>query len=217
MTTEEDSATPSGNGNEGVNATWYSAAAQFYNQELSNIGQRTAAFLIVQSILLAAFVPLLTNQQQLPIAFDIVAVGITIVGSMFCIIHYQSGESGAQTAFVWREYLLDRENGHDDAPFHQFWELYRQRLFSQSTAGRPPMPVAWLVTPAIFVVVWLCALGYVISNYVLAQGNVDLEPFHQVPCWLFSILAFVAFLIIIVTVIMLFRGFRGWQRTQGRR
>lgn len=140
---------------EGVNVTWYNVAAQFYNQELSIIGQRSNAFLVVQSILVVALATFLTNTQIFPYALVLIMWGISILGSLFCLQHYLSGLTGATSAKYWRRYMRTIENSRLDTPWKQFGLYWEKEggddLINLTPAkghlDRPPWPTAWIITP----------------------------------------------------------------------
>ena len=153
---------------------WYKSYIQLYTQELAAIGQRSQAFLVGESIMVTAFVTLIANQRAFPVAFDILSLGLALIAIWYCTTHHLAGESGAQSAFIWREMAEAGEKGEEHAPFTEFWKLYRQRQFNARMANRPPLPHAWLTTPTLFLLLWAGGVGYVIANYVMSLGNSDL-------------------------------------------
>ena len=191
----------------------YNAALQFYNQEFGALGERTNAFLIVQSIFVAAFGLLLASQQPPPIAFDVLTLGIIIAGISYCALHQQAGQSGSRGALLWREYMRHIESDQPDAPWKWFYSMYRQKSYPNYLLERPPLPSAWLASPAIFASVWFGALLYVVFNYILAQRVEELAQYHRVSCWLFAILTFVAVTFLVITIFLIVRGFVMWRRT----
>lgn len=85
----------------GLNSTdCYNAAVQFHNHEYRTLGERTNLLLIVQSILVSAFVFVLVGQQSLHYIVPYVLSGIVFVGALFCYLHHESGRKGSRSAFA---------------------------------------------------------------------------------------------------------------------
>lgn len=137
----------------------YNAAVQFYIQEFRTLGERTNAFLIVQSILVSAFVLVLIMEESHPYAFEFIVLGISVVGILYCFLHHRAGQSGSRTAFGWRQYMCHIENNEQNAPWN--W-LYAHIHDSEKwLLKKHPLPSVWLFSPAIFLAVWLCASLYI--------------------------------------------------------
>lgn len=187
----------SGEGDEQWRSTWYSAAVQFYNQELIVIGQRTMAFLIVQSILVAAFVTILINPNLFPYAFPLIAGGISIVGILFCVLHYLAGQLGSQAAFRWRQYMRRIENEHPDATWNWFHRECEGTGLERQLLDKPPLPSTWLISPVIFFLVWLGAIAYIVTVCSTSPDLCKDFPFWALPLWVIVVLS-------VVTVIALF-------------
>lgn len=185
----------------GMVTVGYNAAVQFYNQELNAIGQRNAAFLIVQSILIAAFATLLVNANQLPWALAIFIWVITVGGSLFCLFHQITGESGANAASKWREYMRFVEGAQENTPwskFDQFSETYHRRHIQMRQEGklwsrckstymrlrcdkclvqRLPLPHTWITIPAIFASGWVFAAVYITTRLFMKDDPLHTNPF----------------------------------------
>ena len=150
----------------------YNAAVQLHNQEFRALGERTTAFLIAQSILVAAFVHILTGRGHFPIAFEVIALGIIVIGILYCVLHYLAGQSGSQAAFRWRQYMMRHiENNDQDAPWNWFYDhcehthegerhrnILARLLCEKCLLKRRPLPTAWLISPAIFFMAWIAAI-----------------------------------------------------------
>ena len=102
----------------------YSAGIQQYNNEFRTLGERANAFLLTQSILVAALVLIFINLKEAPVPFGIVAMGIILIGIAFCILQIRAGRSGAYSAYAWRQYLLYLENKHPDAAWNWFAKYF---------------------------------------------------------------------------------------------
>lgn len=159
----------------------YNVALQLHNQEFRALGERTGAFLLIQSVLVAAFVTVLVSQNTFAYAFEFIALGIGLVGILYCIIHNHAGSSGSQAAFRWRQYLRSIENNQENTPWNWVYEhcphtchgrgiirFLTQLRCERCLLEKSPLPTTWLVSPAIFLLAWIVALVYVIIWYVLA-------------------------------------------------
>ncbi|MBA7468520.1 MAG: hypothetical protein GH158_05555 [Dehalococcoidia bacterium] len=165
----------------------YNAAVQLHNQEFRTLGERTTAFLIIQSILIAGFFTVLVNPTWFPSAFPFIILGISIAGVLFCISHHISGKTGSQAAFKWKQYMLYIENKRQDAPWNWVYNccsdnhekhgeprkrnLFRRLLCRRCLLERSPLPSSWITTPAIFLMVWFCASLYVVVRLLLPNDH----------------------------------------------
>jgi len=192
---------------------WYESYIQLYTQELAAIGQRSQAFLVGESIMVTAFVTLIANQRSFPVAFDLLSCGLTLIAILYCIFHFLAGESGAQAAFIWREMAESVEKAQEHAPFTEFWNRYEAHKFNKKLANRPPLPHAWLTTPALFLILWLGVIGYAVANYVSALEHPTLRPFHQELAWLFWILVSAGVVSFVIGIVLVVKGWRKWRST----
>lgn len=152
----------------------YYAAAQLYTQEFRTVGERTNAFFIAQSIFFTAFFLTLASQKLFPFAFTYVVSGIIVIGVLFCVLHLLAGRAGSRAAFRWRQYMTHHiENNHADTPWNWFYidckhtpqgeihkKLWHRLKCERCLLERPPLPSAWLFSPAIFLMVWSVASLY---------------------------------------------------------
>lgn len=165
-------------------ADCYNAAVQFRNEEFRTLGQRVNAFLITQSILVAAFVYMVTSQNL--VAPEFIAWGIILAGIWLCFFYCQAGRSGSQAAFKWREYMRHIENKESLTPWNWLYDHYKHkhgqdtrknlvvRLICQKCwLERSPLPIAWLISPAIFWAVWAGA-----TYYIHAIEGLSLSWYH---------------------------------------
>src|SRR4030067_1402413 len=83
----------------------YNAAMELLIHEFRTLGERTNAFLITQSIFVGAFVLLVTQTKLQHHMSMVIALAISIIALLFCILHYFSGKTGAEQAFKWRFYM----------------------------------------------------------------------------------------------------------------
>jgi len=155
-----------------------------------------------------AFVTLLVSKTSFPWAFDIIALFIVLLGALYCLLHNRAGQSAAQAAFRWRQYIMNLEIDENNPPMTTFMRLYththipvdagRLRVWwSQLNCEgcvleRLPLPSAWLFTPILFLAWWFLSLIYIVCNR--AQGCIHpaLVQYHQSPLWLFTIFAAIA-------------------------
>lgn len=189
----------------------YNVAVQLHNQEFRTLGERTMAFLIVQSILVAAFVTILTippstMKETLPYAFYPFASGIIVVGISYCFLQYLAGRSGSQAAFRWRQYMRHIENNHPDTPWNWFYadcqHTHSERKFKgwwsrrhceRCLLERPPLPSSWLISPAIFLLAWACAIIYIFLRCI--GGRVPLNSALAIGTSIFIFLIFLSLII----------------------
>lgn len=180
----------------------HGAAVQFYNQELNTISQRNTAFLIVQSILIAAFATLLVNADKFPWALAMFMWALSVAGSLFCLFHHVAGRSGARTASNWRRYMRLIESGQINAPWNRFDQycdddehaqhikipkksqaclrlrnLYFGLQCDRCLVQRLPLPHIWIITPAIFASGWVLSAVYMTVRLLfLKQDPLRLHP-----------------------------------------
>jgi hypothetical protein len=189
---------------------FYETALEFYVHEVRTLGERTNAFLVFQSIFVAAVVLLVASKQEFPIAFDILTLGIVFIGAISCILHHMAGKSGAQTSSIWRSILINLEIGQPNAPLNRFREIYFNNNYPSYMLDQIPLPSAWLIYPAIFVGVWVGIFLYTLFNFLIAQNN-EQKQFHQAPCWLISILAFAAGCALLLGIVVLIHSYCWWR------
>lgn len=203
----------------------YNAAIQLHNHEFATLSAKTNAFLIVQSILIAAFITMICYKQSFPMAFDVIALVIISVAILYCFLHHKAGWSGAQAAFRWRRYLLYMESGRDGLPMTWFRSSCEHTHNEKKCTGwysrltceaclftRIPLPNAWLFTPSLLLAWWLLASLYVELNYWFATCNPSLMVYHQSPRWLFIIGSTVVLLLFGFIVVSICRRARHWWR-----
>lgn len=174
----------------------YNTAIQLHNQEFRTLGERTNSFLIVQSILVAAFVMIRVNPELFPYAFPLISGGISMVGILFCVLHYSAGKLGSQTAFRWRQYMLHIENRHPDAPWNWFYKDCKDAGLERRLLDKSPLPSAWLISPAIFFLVWLGAIAYIVVVCSTSPDFCMFFPLCALP------LCVLVFLIVVVAIFL---------------
>ena len=199
---------------------YYNAAVQFYNNEIEAIGTRTSTFFLTQSILIAALVIILTNQETSSAAFSIIAVGIILIGFIFCALHTRAGWSGAKGAFTWRRYILHLENKDKGAPWQWFTENVDskpkdtkdnnslcQLIKEGNLVKYPPLPSMWVFSPLLFLFLWLGAFIYTIIKY-------GMESCHQAPSCLtilFIIASVFTLIASILAMCLIYKSLKAWQ------
>jgi len=151
---------------------YYKAAVDLHNQEFRTLGERANAFLITQSILVAAFVYIVKSQNL--VGREFIAWGIILAGIWLCLVYCLAGSSGSQAAFRWRQYMLSLEK--QDGPWGWFYARYHHKYNGKGIRHfllqfccerclleRSPLPIVWLITPAIFFAVWFGATYYIVG------------------------------------------------------
>jgi len=168
---------------------WYQTAAEFYKNEMATLGWRTNVFIVAQSILVGSFILLPVNRSHFiswapANAFLVFAIGIALVGLFYCIVQYLSGKSAATAAEFWRAYMYELEkstkesqdNSEEYATWHALRKYYREKrhelrwfdgckqskappLYERDLLCLKPGPASWVVSPAIFGLAWLIAIG----------------------------------------------------------
>jgi hypothetical protein len=182
----------------------YNAAIQLHNHEFGTFNGKNNAFVIVQSILIAAFVTLLVYKTSFPLAFDIVAIFIIMVGATYCFVHHRAGQSAAIAAFTF---------------FGQYTHTHNTNWWSQLNCERCllerlPLPSAWLLTPSLFLFWWLFILIYIVVNYSQGYIHPTQVMYHQSPLWLFILLGTFAFLGIGIAFGIISVSMQRWWRRQ---
>ena len=199
---------------------YYNAAVQFYNNEIEAIGTRTSTFFLTQSILIAALVIIFTNPEEPPAAFSIIAMGIILIGFMFCALHTRAGWSGAKGAYTWRKYMLRLEKGNKTTP----WNWFTENVDSKPTETKDnkslcqiikegnlvkylPFPSMWVFSPCLFLFLWLGAFIYTIIKY-------GMESCHQAPSCLtilFIIASVFTLIASILAMCLIYKSLKAWQ------
>jgi len=128
--------------------SWYQTAAEFYGNEMATLGWRTNIFIVAQSILVGNFILLQVNRSRFiswapSTAFLVFAIGIALVGFLYCIVHYFSGKSAARAAEFWRAYMYELEapnkpenNPWVCEPWHALCKYYRGKGNQQLQWGK---------------------------------------------------------------------------------
>lgn len=210
---------------------YYNAGIEQHSNEFRTLGDRANTFLLTQSILLTAFILILINRTIFPILFDIIRIGIILLGIFFCWLYIRAGRSGAYSAYAWRKYLLHLENKHPDAPWNWFKKYFESKtekaikeakccvtkflmerhpwvIDEGALAKYLPLPSVWIFSTIAFLLVWACASVYVLINYSLVY-------YHQTPLWpyilIISLSSIVLLFIIIFSVYLLRQACKEWK------
>jgi len=210
---------------------YYNAGIEQHSNEFRTLGDRANTFLLTQSILLTAFMLLLINRTIFPILFDIIRIGIILLGIFFCWLYIRAGRSGAYSAYAWRKYLLLLENEHPYAPWNWFYDYFNNKtekakkeanccitkflmkhcaslIDEGALAKKLPLPSSWIFSTSAFLVIWACAFFYVLIDYGMVYC-------HQTSPWLFIpiiVLGSIVLLSIIIFVVYLLRqAWKEWE------
>lgn len=182
---------------------WYRAATELYTSSLRALEQRNMAFLFTQSLLVGAFAILLSNFAS-PKVYDmfIPLLGITIIGLALGIVYFVGHETVSKDTAFWRAYLrwledrIKPQNGVTKccSPWKLCYEYSKakdsQNCWSRGYAmERLPGPILWLVSPAVFLIVWIFCFWWVIQVYC--------QSFNVCYFWVVSIV--LALIVIVVT------------------
>jgi len=139
----------------------FKAAVDLYTCSIRALEQRSMAFLIVQSLLVAGYVTLLArcNAERGVIAV-IIAMGI-----IFCFAFFIAGKTTSIDASAWRSCIKQMDNTTSDPVTEsKLWSCYKAAYSKQSdcvTRGAPdrlPGPTLWIFQPAVFLAVWISAI-----------------------------------------------------------
>ena len=209
---------------------YYNAGIEQHSNEFRTLGDRANTFLLTQSILLTAFILILINRTIFPILFDIIRIGIILLGIFFCWLYIRAGRSGAYSAYAWRKYLLHLENKHPDAPWNWFKKYFESKtekaikeakccvtkflmerhpwvIDEGALAKKLPLPSSWIFSTSAFLVVWVCASFYVLRDYGMVYC-------HQTSPWLFipiiALSSIVLLFIMIFSVYLLRQACKEW-------
>jgi len=140
----------------------YNAALELHNHEFRTLGERSNLFAVIQSILISALVLIMIGQEEFGYVFPYTVAGISLVGAIICFLHYKSGLSGSENAFLWRQYMLSIENDVSDTPPDNMpWKWFHDKYRGPGSLKKFPLPTAWLFTPTIFMFVWFLASAYI--------------------------------------------------------
>lgn len=214
----------------------YSAAVQLHNQEFRTLGERTTAFLIVQSILVAAIVHVIISESSvLPYAFIGVVSGIIFIGALYCLLQYKAGRMGSQAAFRWRRYMLyiEKKKEKRKAPWEWFYEQCKQPKiedWEKPSTGKKtseakllyklPWPYTWLASPAIFSSVWCGAAVYIIYRLLWASDPIklSLEKLSNDPSLQYLVNPLIGFTLaattfaLVIFLLLVIRAIKWWCR-----
>jgi len=140
----------------------YNAALELHNHEFRTLGERSNLFAVIQSILISALFLIMIGQDEFGYIFPFTVAGISLVGAIICFLHYKSGLSGAENAFLWRQYMLSIENDVSNTPPENMpWKWFHHKYRGPGSLKKFPLPTAWLFTPTVFTAVWLLASAYI--------------------------------------------------------
>lgn len=143
---------------------WYSIASDLYSHEISAISNRTNVFFVFQTILVGGIV--FAFQASLGYLFPYLLFAISVIGSLYCLLHSLSGGLVARSARQWRQYMRNLESNDQNTPWRWFYSEYERLQGNRVLLERTPLPMMWLTAPIIFAAVWVGVSLYpVIRTY----------------------------------------------------
>jgi hypothetical protein len=137
---------------------WYSVASDLYSHEISAISDRTNVFFVFQTILVGGIV--FAFQASLGYLFPYLLFAISVIGSLYCLLHSLSGGLVARSARQWRQYMRNLESNNQNTPWQWFYSEYERLQGNRVLLERTPLPMMWLTAPIIFAFVWVGASSY---------------------------------------------------------
>jgi hypothetical protein len=145
---------------------WYSVASDLYCHEISAISDRTNVFFVFQTVLVGVVV--FAFQMSLGYIFPYLLFGISVIGSLYCLLHSLSGGVVARSARQWRSYMRNFESDSQSTPWNWFYSDYKRVHGNTALLERAPLPMMWLTAPIIFAFPWL-----LVSLYPLVRTYFD--------------------------------------------
>lgn len=145
---------------------WYTVASEMYSREISSISDRTNFFFVFQTILVGGIV--FAFQGSLGYLFPYLIFAISIIGSLYCLLHSLSGGLVARSARQWRQYMRNLEGEELNTPWRWFYNDFERLQGDKILLERTPLPIMWLGLPIIFTVVW-----FGISLYPVIRASFD--------------------------------------------
>lgn len=157
---------------------WYRTATELYTNSLRAMEQRSAAFLTTQSLLVAGFAVLSAYFQPnrcLGLFSPILIVAV--IGLVYAIVFFFIHEVTSKDTAYWRAYMRFLEGkfyAQDVVPVEErSWHLFYKSVKNQKrccklgswedASGKLPGPILWLGSPAIFCVLWIWLLWWIIQ------------------------------------------------------
>lgn len=159
----------------------YHFALLMHNKEFAILGQRTNAFLLVQSILMGGFILILIYRTSFNSFFELLSIALAVIGLVFCIMNIKGGMASSSSALKWRKYLIVLENGDKEAPFHSFISKFehshKDNGFHFNCEGCQinvlPYPTSWLFNSFIFIFSWFAGIAYIVISYIAKQYSLE--------------------------------------------
>lgn len=136
----------------------YRVATELYSSSLRALEQRSMSFLIVQSLLVAGYAALFSRVVQNSYA-TILMLGVALLGIAFCFLAYVAGRTVSQDVWLWKKRMLNLESNQRDKLWAEFKEDGKIFRFQRHCIDRLPGPTLWIISPALFLAAWLCAIG----------------------------------------------------------
>jgi len=156
----------------------YGTATELYTSSLRAMEQRSTAFLTAQSLLVAGFAVLSTNFQpnQMLGLFSPILI-VAGIGLVYAMVFFFLHEITSKDTAYWRAYMRFLEGkscAQDVVPVEErSWRLFYKctknqkgccKLVSwEGASGKLPGPILWLGSPAIFCVLWIWLLWWIIQ------------------------------------------------------
>ncbi|MFC1982438.1 hypothetical protein ACFLV5_01420 [Chloroflexota bacterium] len=157
----------------------YRTATELYSSSLRALEQRASAFLTTQSLLVAAFAVLFISfYSNINLSLFVSIIGICLIGFIISLTFYFYHQVTSKDAAFWRAYSRFLEDNFPEEnkgingqnPWQTFYKYAKNKepkyLGSRGDAAEKlPAPMLWLLSPAIFLIAWLCASVWIIEIF----------------------------------------------------
>ena len=185
---------------------WYRTATELYTSSLRAMEQRSAMFLLSQSFLVGAFAYLFVSfEKHRELSLFASTLIIAVIGLVYAIVFFVLHKVTSKDAAYWRAYMRFLEGKFyaqdavpvEERPWHLFYKCMKNqkrccKLGSwEDASSKLPGPILWLGSPAIFLVLWVWLLTWIIQLYWFFSASVW--------CW-FSVALFLTIVIAAATV-----------------
>lgn len=177
---------------------YYQAGRDNYSNELSTLTQRTNFFLVSQALLVTVIS--FSFKEIFPYASPLMITGFALIGILFSIFTCESGRESSESLMRWRLYLKNLEATDKNSPWNWYYIHYKKyhKCEILRLIDNIPMPIMWLIYPAIFNLIWFGFSAYVpirlIFDKTYLDFNIDFKGFVNVFSWIVFVIALVSLL-----------------------